>query len=127
MWIDKEIPTKQGHQILESKVARSLEHSQCIKANVKSTLDYTFQLSSTAALYFGQKLHIYQNEKLKMHGVMYVVTRKGFSGKNVSLVTIYVNYQNMNLFRMLAKKDSTTHISYIFSMLRILHNGNILF
>ena len=43
-----------------------------------------------AALYFGHKLHIDQNEKLKMYGVTHVVARDGFSGKIVSFVTMPV-------------------------------------
>ena len=45
-----------------------------------NTLDHVNPVQY-AALYFGHKLHIDQNEKLKMYGVTHVVARDGFSGK----------------------------------------------
>ena len=34
--------------------------------------------------YFGEKLHLDQNEKLAMYGVTYVLARDGYSGKITS-------------------------------------------
>ena len=40
--------------------------------------------------YFGHKLHIDQNEKLVMYGVIHVCAIDGFSGKIASFLTIPV-------------------------------------
>ena len=42
------------------------------------------------ALFYGDKLHIDQNEKMAMYGVTHVVTIDGFSRKIVGMITIPV-------------------------------------
>ncbi len=42
------------------------------------------------ATYFGEKLHIDQNEKLIMYGVTHVCAIDGFSGKIVGFVSMAV-------------------------------------
>ena len=45
------------------------------------------------ALYFGHKLHLDQNEKLRMFGVTHVIAKDGYSGKIVGFSTMPVkNY-----------------------------------
>ena len=45
-------------------------------------------LAQYAILYFGHKLHINQNEKLKIYDVTQVVARDEFSGKIIGFVSM---------------------------------------
>ena len=78
-----------GIKVSVNKVARSLKRvvPESYQRRRQNTLDCVNPVQY-AALYFGHKLHIDQNEKLKMYGVTYVVARDGFSGKIVSFVTM---------------------------------------
>lgn len=78
-----------GIKVSESTVAKSLKRvaPESYQSRRQNTLDRRNPVQY-AALYFGHKLHIDQNEKLKMYGVTHVVARDGFSGKIVSFVTM---------------------------------------
>ena len=85
----KGYPQSKGFKVSESRVAKSL---QCVapeqyESRRQNTLDRVNPVGYVA-LYFGHKLHIDQNEKLKMYGVTHVIARDGFSGKIVSFVTM---------------------------------------
>ena len=75
----------------ESRVAESLQNVAPIQYDQRKndTID-RLNPSPYIALYFGPKLHIDQNEKLKMFGVSHTVARDGFSGKIVSYCTMPV-------------------------------------
>ena len=47
------------------------------------------------ALYFGHKLHLDQNEKLRMFGVTHVIARDGYSGKIVACSTMPTIYDSI--------------------------------
>ena len=78
-----------GIKVSESTVAKSLKRvaPESYQSRRQNTLDRVNPVQY-AVLYFGHKLHIDQNEKLKMYGVTHVVARDGFSGKIVSFVTM---------------------------------------
>lgn len=52
------------------------------------------------ASYFGQKLHIDQNEKLVMFGVTHICAIDGFSGKIVGFVSMPIK-NNVEIYRHL--------------------------
>lgn len=52
------------------------------------------------ASYFGQKLHIDQNEKLVMFGVTHICAIDGFSGKVVGFVSMPIK-NNVEIYRHL--------------------------
>ena len=86
----KEYLQSKGIKVSENKVATSLNlcvAPESYQRRRQNTLDRVNPVQY-AALYFGHKLHIDQNEKLKMYGVTHVVARDGFSGKIVSFVTM---------------------------------------
>ena len=83
---DEGASTKQGYQSLREQ-SSYISQTCCPRVISKRTSKHT-RLCEYAALYFGHKLHIDQNEKLKMYGVTHVVARDGFSGKIVSFVTM---------------------------------------
>ena len=78
-----------GVSILERKVGNALKKicpstqaEQCMQAG------RSFDPKVYKADYFGDKLHIDQNEKLVMHGVTHVVARDGYSGMTTGYTTM---------------------------------------
>lgn len=73
----------------EGRVAASLRRVAPVQyeQHRHDTMD-RFKPSPYIALYFGHKVHLDQNEKLKMFGVTHVIARDGFSGKIVSFSTM---------------------------------------
>ena len=47
--------------------------------------------------YFGQKLHIDQNEKLVMYGTTHVIARDGYSGMVVAIATMPIK-NNLTIY-----------------------------
>ena len=80
-----------GIKVSESRVAESLLRVAPSQYDQRrnDTLD-RLNPSMYNAVYFGQKVHIDQNEKLKMFGVTHIIARDGFSGKIVSYCTMPV-------------------------------------
>ena len=80
-----------GISVAEARVAESLKRVAPVEYEERrqNTIDRTNPLPYRA-LYFGHKLHLDQNEKVKMYGVTHVIARDGFSGKIVSHLTLPV-------------------------------------
>ena len=80
-----------GISVAESRVAEALQRVAPIQYEHRRR-DTTDKINPSPyiALYFGHKLHMDQNEKLKMYGVTHVLARDGFSGKVVSYSTMPV-------------------------------------
>ena len=54
------------------------------------------------ALYFGQKLHMDQNEKLVMYGVTHVIARDGYSGYITACCTMPVK-NNLTIYEQILR------------------------
>ena len=69
-----------GFSVAEARVAESLKRVAPVEYEERrqNTIDRTNPLPYRA-LYFGHKLHLDQNEKVKMYGVTHVIARDGFS------------------------------------------------
>ena len=87
----KGVLESKGIKVSESRVAESLRNVAPVQYDQRrnDTID-RLNPSPYIALYFGHKLHVDQNEKLKMFGVTHIVARDGFSGKIVSYCTMPV-------------------------------------
>ena len=80
-----------GIKVSEGRVAASLQRVAPIQYEQRrhDAMD-KLNPSPYIALYFGHKLHLDQNEKLKMFGVTHVIAKDGFSGKIVGYSTMPV-------------------------------------
>lgn len=81
----------QGFRVAQNRVGLALQrvhpyHQSCRRNTVNRQVN---PIPYTAA-YFGEKLHIDQNEKLIMYGVTHVCAIDGFSGKIVGFVSMAV-------------------------------------
>ena len=87
----KGVLESKGIKVSESRVAESLQRFAPMQYDQRrnDTLD-RLNPPPYIALYFGHKLHIDQNEKLKNFGVTHIIARDGFSGKIVSYCTMPV-------------------------------------
>ena len=63
--------------------------------------------------YFGQKLHVHQNEKLVMFGVTHIRARDGYGGKIVSFASMPVK-NNVEIYKHVFR-----YIHVYFFVLRI--------
>ena len=94
----------QGLPIGERKVGAILrEHNPAAQNRRKEKAGRSFNPKVYRADYFGHKVHIDQNEKLVMFGVVHVCARDGFSGKIVAYATMpiknnYVIYDDIYRF-----------------------------
>ena len=81
--------TSQGIRCSEKRIGASLRRvsSAYHSARMSNTHRQTNPVPYSAD-YFGQKVHIDQNEKLVMFGVTHVCAVDGFSGKIVAFVTM---------------------------------------
>ena len=81
----------QGIRVAENRIGRSLKRLYPDDHNTRSlTTCHHINPTPYSALYFGEKIHIDQNEKLVMYGVTHVCAVDGFSGKIVGFVTMPV-------------------------------------
>lgn len=76
-----------GIYVAENRIGKSLRRVDPSNHVNRATRTH-FQINPTpyTALYFGNKIHIDQNEKMVMFGVTHVVAIDGYSGKIVSAV-----------------------------------------
>ena len=91
----------EGVKVSEKKVAKALQ-AVCVAYHQARTNKTHRSINPVpySATYFGQKLHIDQNEKLVMFGVTHICAVDGYSGKILSFVTIPIKnhveiYQHM--------------------------------
>ncbi len=68
------------------------------------------------ATYFGEKLHIDQNEKLIMYGVTHVCAIDGFSGKIVGLVSMAVKNNSITI-RKVIQVRAQKNIQHIWTLI----------
>ena len=80
-----------GIKVSENRVAASLKRVAPLQYEQRrhDTMN-NINPAPYIALYFGHKLHLDQNEKLKMFGATHVIARDGFSGKIVGFSTMPV-------------------------------------
>jgi hypothetical protein len=74
----------QGFQVDQNRVGLALKRVSCFKTEYSSSADQPY------SSYFGEKLHIDQNENLVLYGVTHVCAVDGFSGKIVGFVSMAV-------------------------------------
>ena len=80
-----------GMKIGEHRVAESLKAVVPEKYEErKHDMIDRFNPMPYRAHYFGHKLHLDQNEKLRMYGVTHVIARDGFSGKVIGHLSMPV-------------------------------------
>lgn len=86
-----------GIKVSESRVAKSLKRVAPLQYELRRH-DAVDRLNPFPyiALYFGHKLHLDQNEKLKMFGVTHIVARDGYSAKIVAFSTMSVKNNVVN-------------------------------
>ncbi len=79
----------EGWNIGENKIGKSLKRvNPMYLQHRRSEMHRNINPLPYIAHYFGQKLHIDQNEKLVMFGVVHVLAVDGYSKKIVTLVTM---------------------------------------
>ena len=80
-----------GFRVSQQRVGFSLKRvNPCQHWRRQRTLQRLINPVPYTAAYFGEKLHIDQNEKLVMYGVTHVCAVDGFSGKIVGFVSMPV-------------------------------------
>ena len=80
-----------GICVSEGKVRRSLKRLDPVSHQIRhETAGRSLNLKCYNADYFGHKIHMDQNEKLKMFGVTHVMARDGYSGMIVAFSTMHV-------------------------------------
>ena len=81
----------QGFRVSQQRVGLSLKRVHPIHHSRRQNTAYrAINPVPYSAAYFGEKLHIDQNEKLIMYGVTHVCAVDGFSGKIVGFVSMPV-------------------------------------
>ena len=87
----KGVLESKGISVSEKRISESLERVAPLQFDQRrnDTMDRTNPLPYSA-LSFGHKLHVDQNEKLKMFGVTHIIARDGYSGKIISYCTMPV-------------------------------------
>ena len=80
-----------GICVREGKVRQSLKRLHPASHQIRhETAGRLLNPKCCNADYFGHKVHMDQNEKLKMFGVTHVMARDGYSGMNVAFSTMSV-------------------------------------
>lgn len=80
-----------GFNVCQNRVGRSLKRVAPLhRARRQNTVHRQINPVPYTAAYFGQKLHIDQNEKLVLYGVTHVCAVDGFSGKIVGFVSMAI-------------------------------------
>ena len=80
-----------GICVSERKVRRSLKRLDPVSHQIRhETAGRSLNLKCYNADDFGHKIHMDQNEKLKMFGVTHVMARDGYSGMIVAFSTMHV-------------------------------------
>ena len=83
--------SSRGYLISETHIARSLHRIAPVAyEHRRNDTHNRLNPEPYMALYPGHKLHLDQNEKLVMFGVVHVIARDGFSGKIVSFASMPV-------------------------------------
>lgn len=81
----------QGFKVSQQRVGLSLKRvGQYHHSRRQNTIQRLINPIPYTAAYFGEKLHIDQNEKLVLYGVTHVCAIDGFSGKIVGFVSMAV-------------------------------------
>ena len=90
-----------GERIGLDRVGKALRKVNPCYQQARATIAY-YRLNPTPyhADYFGQKLHVDQNEKLVMFGVTHVCAIDGFSGKIVGFITMPIK-NNVEIYNHL--------------------------
>ena len=92
----------EGIRVCQLRVGQSLQRVNPAHHQRRMTRTHrlTNPVSYSADYYFGEKLHIDQNEKLVMFGVTHVCGVDGYSGKIVTF-TIMPNKNNVIIYEHL--------------------------
>lgn len=98
-----------GIKVAEARVAKPLRRVAPVEYQQRrhDTLDKLNPVPYSS-LYYGHKLHIDQNEKLKMFGVTHVVAKDGYSGKIVAFSTMPVK-NNLVIYETIYRYDLYLH------------------
>jgi len=79
----------QGVVVGEQRVRTALHHTSPTYCTVRQQYSYRqFNPVKYYAQYFGHKMHLDQNEKLKDYGVTHVAASDGFSGKLLGVISM---------------------------------------
>ena len=79
----------QGFKVSQQRVRASLQRvNPPFHSRRQNTAHRALNPIPYSALYFGEKVHIDQNEKLIMYGVTHVCAVDGFSGKIVGFISM---------------------------------------
>ena len=89
--------SSQGFQISQKRVGASLKRANPVyHARRQNLTCRALNPIPYMAKYFGEKLHVDQNEKLVMFGVTHVCAVDGFSGKIVSFISMPIKNNMIN-------------------------------
>ena len=81
----------QGFKVSQNRVGRALKRvAPYCHSQRQNTVQRQINPIPYTALYFGEKIHIDQNEKMIMYGVTHVCGVDGFSGKIIGFVSMPV-------------------------------------
>lgn len=90
-----------GYKVAEKRVGYSLKKVHPDYHQIRSTCTHNhINPVPYRAAYFGEKLHVDQNEKLVMFGITHVCAVDGYSGMVVGFVTMPVK-NNVTIYREL--------------------------
>ena len=79
----------EGWRIGENRIGRSMKRVHPIQLeNRRNEANRHINPRPYVAHFFGHKLHVDQNEKIVMFGVVHILAIDGYSGKIVSLVSM---------------------------------------
>lgn len=97
----------QGFKISQQRVGLALKRNFPLHhSRRQDTLQRLLNPIPYSAAYFGEKLHIDQNEKLVLYGVTHVCAVDGFSGKIIGFVSMAVK-SNEIIYDKLYRYEST--------------------
>ena len=83
--------SSQGFKVSQQRVGQALQRVNPFHySRRRNTIQRLINPVPYSASYFGEKLHVDQNEKLVLYGVTHVCAVDGFSGKIVGFVSMAV-------------------------------------
>ena len=101
-----------GHKISENSVAKIVKSITPVAVTERRILaNRQLNPKPYHADYFGQKVHIDQNEKLVMYGVTHVIARDGYSGMVVATSTMPIK-NNLTIYEEIFRYVSNSPFSF---------------
>ena len=102
-----------GYRISEGVVRKSLNNINVVASQNRTNFAMrSLNPKVYHADYFGQKMHIDQNEKISMYGVTHICARDGYSGFIVAFVTMPIK-NNLQIYEHILRSANLYCMEYI--------------